>query len=228
MSTIKPLKLTKYYVNHPPARDVPLTLPGAPDKKDWNHELKTALAHTDCLLIFLRFSSGRDALDKLWTLARWQLTELPTIPQPITDTSHAKVFLKTLLDLPPSLATLPVEVIDAIHGHCKWHDFWRYLACYQLACRVSQMQWEPRSATVPLMQIKSWKRGEQAVLKGDEKLSDGTNDTILSLDSRGIAAIETAEKQAARAATPYAAYIRVNADRMEKFSIQIKVCELPP
>ncbi|OIW25949.1 hypothetical protein CONLIGDRAFT_513196 [Coniochaeta ligniaria NRRL 30616] len=127
--------------------------------------------HLDCLKLFMRNCTGRDALDKLWLAVIWRKAlagveveplRLPTSP---TSLSSAFAFVAGNCNL-PQIKKLPQEVRDTIQELSEPHPLLRYMVVLESAWRLSTSSSEPLGS-LPLRQVSSWTRGSSTELVGE-------------------------------------------------------------
>lgn len=161
---------------------------------DWR---RACTVHPDCLQLFMRSCTARDALDRLWLARMWQRLPWTGISFPtrrLASNLPLACDLSVLLRCAErcglwKLKTLPVELLIDIEEFSRPHFFWRCVASVDLATQLSAGISQPLQSFL-LNSVISWDRGNAPVVA-----AEGMDDPIapiirLTVDSGGLRKLE--------------------------------------
>lgn len=133
------------------------------------HELAEpgSIIHPDCLQVFMRNCSAKDALDRLWQTRVWRrvpwmgarVPEWKVTSRPVWHWIDSFVFCAERFGLLSRNTSLPQIVLGGIMGLLpRDHLFWRYVSAMDLALRLSDAQLQPLRI-IELHRVAFWERG---------------------------------------------------------------------
>lgn len=136
-----------------------------------NHSPEAVTFHPDCLQLFMRSCTCRDALERLWVAVVWSKALAGAKTKPLrlrkgTSTlSSAFAFVARTCNL-PQMKRLPPEIRDIIQELSEPCHLLRYVGVLESAWRLSACPSEELSS-LPLSQVSSWARGSPPELVGE-------------------------------------------------------------
>ena len=152
-------------------------------------EADSATVHIDCLNLFRETTDL--PLDRLWAVAtgRYPWRSCPPLLIPTKNDMHLAVKHAAIVSGLEWLHRLPVEIATLIMDQLGGHILMRFCAVLKL---VDDLQKDPpRLVSMPLSCIRFWRRGDGP----PSTVDSSTLPVMLTLDSRGVRAIERASSK---------------------------------